>query len=162
MWLFVLWFKANRWCNKMEKNQPSWGRKGGDKQQPLIVMPLGMIQWARFLVSCLSQRGIKEVTSSDEQVSIFSVLWRGEETRKMEKWRLFLRRAFQTEKVLLECRNLISHLRRCRESPVGVIFTAQDKDAEKQFLSPFARRLSSWMTGMRARMSQVCLFVYLA
>lgn len=36
-------------------------------------------------VSCLSQRGIKKVTSSDEQVSIFSVLWRGEETRKREK-----------------------------------------------------------------------------
>lgn len=39
-------------------------------------------------------------------------------------------KSFPNQKVLLECRNLISHLR-CRESPVGAIFTAQDKDAEK-------------------------------
>ena len=127
MWLFVLWFKANRWCNKMEKNHPSWGRKGGDKHSsPWLWCPWA---WYSGQDSCVLLVSKGDQKSDKLWWTSFSFLC-ALETRKREKWRLFLRRAFQIKKVLLECRNLISHLK-CRESPVGAIFTGQHKDAEK-------------------------------
>ena len=104
MWLFVLWLKANRWCNKIEKNHPSWGRKGGDKHSSPWLYLLGKKQWARFLVLLVSKRDQRSDILWWKSLN-FLCAWSREETRKMEKWRLFLRRAFQTEKVYLECRN---------------------------------------------------------